>query len=223
MISIQNLQFSYPNSDFHLQISSLNVKQGEKVAIIGPSGFGKTTLLNLISGITVPDSGEIRIQENIISSLTDAERREYRITKIGFVFQEFRLLEYLNIEDNILLPYRINNVLKLNGEVRKMAREITKSLDIGDKLRKYPGKLSQGERQRVAICRALLNDPLVILADEPTGNLDPVNKARIKDILFDFVGRKDRTLITVTHDHELLKGFDRVVDFQDFQTKQAEI
>ena len=112
---------------------------------------------------------------------------------------------------------------ELNEEVRRKARDITKSLDIEDKLRKYPGKLSQGERQRVAICRALLNDPPVILADEPTGNLDPVNKGRIKDILFEFAGREDRTLITVTHDHELLKGFDRVVDFQDFQTKQAEI
>jgi putative ABC transport system ATP-binding protein len=219
MISIENLQFNYPNSDFHLQIPSLEVKRGEKVAVIGPSGFGKTTLLNLISGITVPDSGEVRVQNEAISSWTDAERRKYRITKIGFVFQEFRLLEYLNIEDNILLSYRINNVLKLNEDVRRKAREITQSLDIEDKLRKYPGKLSQGERQRVAICRALLNDPPVILADEPTGNLDPVNKGRIKDILFDFANNKETTLITVTHDHELLKGFDRVIDFQDFQTK----
>jgi len=222
MISIQNLQFTYPNSDFYLQIPSLEVNKGEKVAVIGPSGFGKTTLLNLISGITVPDSGEVRVQDESISSWSDAERRKYRITKIGFVFQEFRLLEYLNIEDNILLPYRINNVLKLNGDARRKAREITRSLDIENKLKKYPGKLSQGERQRVAICRALLNDPPVILADEPTGNLDPVNKGRIKDILFEFANRKETTLITVTHDHELLKGFDRVIDFQDFQIKQGE-
>jgi len=116
--------------------------------------------------------------------------------------------------DNILLPYRINNTLKLKDETRTAAKELAQTLKIGNKLNKYPAKLSHGERQRVAICRALLNKPSVILADEPTGNLDPTNKNHIIDILFEYVENYSSTLITVTHDHELLKGFDRVIDFQ---------
>lgn len=214
MIELHKIKFSYPNSDFHLSINNLSIDAGQKTAVIGPSGFGKTTMLNLIAGILLPEYGSIIIKEKEINNLQDAERRNFRIKEIGFVFQDFKLLEYLNVLDNILLPYRINNTLKLKEETRGVAKELAQTLKIGNKLNKYPAKLSHGERQRVAICRALLNKPSIILADEPTGNLDPTNKNHIIDILFEYVENYGSTLITVTHDHDLLKGFDRVIDFQ---------
>jgi len=116
--------------------------------------------------------------------------------------------------DNILLPYRINKSLQITNEVKETANNLAVSLSIENKLGIHPSKLSHGERQRVAICRALLNKPSIILADEPTGNLDPANKSHIMEILFDYVKKYNSTLITVTHDHDLLKGFDKVIDFQ---------
>lgn len=146
--------------------------------------------------------------------MTDTERRNFRLLNIGFIFQDFKLLDYLKVIDNILLPFRINKALKLNSKCKVRAAELAAMLSIEDKLTKFPGELSHGERQRVAICRALLNDPPILLADEPTGNLDPENKRKIMHILFEYVQNKESTLITVTHDHELLKGFDQVVDFK---------
>ncbi|MEE9574012.1 MAG: ABC transporter ATP-binding protein [Candidatus Neomarinimicrobiota bacterium] len=214
MIELSDVKYSYPNSDFHLSIDSLLIGTGEKTAVIGPSGFGKTTMLNLIAGIITPSEGKISVKNNHVNQLSDNERRDYRIKEIGFVFQDFKLLEYLNVLDNILLPFRINKSLRLTKEIRENAQVLAASINIEDKLNKHPSKLSHGERQRVAICRALLNKPSLILADEPTGNLDPANKAHIMDILFDYVNNYSSTLITVTHDHALLSGFDKVIDFQ---------
>jgi putative ABC transport system ATP-binding protein len=219
MINLEDIKYSYPNSDFHLSIDQLKIEQGNRTAVIGPSGFGKTTMLNLIAGIILPDEGKISISETEINLLPDDNRRNYRLTNIGFVFQDFKLIEYLNVLDNIILPSRINKVLELTNDLRERGIELAKSLDIDDKLQKYPSKLSQGEKQRVAICRALLNNPAVILADEPTGNLDPENKKHIMNILFEYVEKYNSTLITVTHDHELLDGFESIIDFKDFHQK----
>jgi putative ABC transport system ATP-binding protein len=216
MIEIRNIKYSYSNSDFHLNVEELVINNKRKTAVIGPSGFGKTTMLNLIAGILVPDNGRVTVNDKTVSSFTEKERRDYRISEIGFVFQDFKLLEYLTVLDNILLPYRINSIMQLDKDVKSNAINLAKEMSIDDKLSKHPSKLSHGERQRVAICRALLNNPKIILADEPTGNLDPANKKHIVDILFNYVDKYDSTLITVTHDHELLKGFDEVIDFKDF-------
>ena len=214
MVKLTNINFQYTNADFRLTIDNLKFQHGSTSAIIGPSGFGKTTLLNLISGICIPQSGSVEVNEKLVSSMTDTERRNFRLLNIGFIFQDFKLLDYLKVMDNILLPFRINKALKLNSDSKERANEIATLLGLEHKLKKFPGKLSHGERQRVAICRALLNDPPIILADEPTGNLDPENKQVIIGILFEYVQKKGSTLITVTHDHELLKGFDQVVDFK---------
>jgi putative ABC transport system ATP-binding protein len=217
MIAINNLQFSYPTGDFFLQIPEFSVEKHEKIAVIGPSGTGKTTLLNLIAGIIMPSQGTIRVNDTSVEQLNDAQRRQFRITHIGFVFQDFELLDYLNVYDNILHPYRITKALHLDSAVRERTRKLAEEMGIGDKLKRRANDLSQGEKQRAAICRSLLPQPKLILADEATGNLDPENKMRILDLLFRSVEEHDTTLLAVTHDHELLKRFDRVVDFKDFR------
>ena len=216
MISIQSLRFRYPGSSFKLSMPAFSVAQGEKLAIIGPSGSGKTTLLNLIAGIIVADSGKVQAVEVDVSQLGDAARRDFRIANIGFVFQNFQLLDYLSVLDNILHPFRISRALELNRDVRNRALELAGQMGIADKLTQHPRQLSQGEQQRAAICRALLPQPRLILADEATGNLDPDNKQLILDMLFERVDEHGATLLAVTHDHELLSRFDRVVDFHDF-------
>ena len=221
VIEIESLEFHYPHGEFHLAIPQLSVAPGEKVAVIGPSGSGKTTLLNLIAGISRPQQGTVTVADQIVSAFSDAMRRDFRITHIGFVFQDFELLDYLNVHDNILHPYRITRALKLTQQIEQRASDLANGLEIGDKLRRFTDELSQGEKQRAAICRALLPQPKLILADEATGNLDPRNKGKILDLLFENVDSHDATLLAVTHDHELLPRFDRVIDFLDFRSEAA--
>ena len=216
MISIQALQFSYRTGNFRISIPELSIESLEKVAIIGPSGSGKTTLLNLISGIYLPQQGSVNVDNAEISRLSDTQRRAERITSIGFIFQDFKLLDYLNVLDNILHPFRITSALTLSSSTYEHAQELAHQLDIHEKLKSKPKELSQGEKQRVAICRALITNPKLILADEATGNLDPKNKTLILDQLFNCVKQHNTTLIAVTHDHELLPSFDRVINFQEF-------
>lgn len=217
MIHIEDLSFQYPAGEFRLSVDDFSVNRGEKVAVIGPSGSGKTTLLNLIAGIFPPIKGTVAVDKVRVSELNDAGRRDFRITNIGFVFQDFELLDYLNVLDNILHPYRITRALDLKKEVKERAKALAEEMGIGDKLKRNANDLSQGEKQRAAICRSPLSRPKLILSDEATGNLDPENKTRILDVLFRSVEEHDATLLAVTHDHELLKRFDRVVDFREFQ------
>jgi putative ABC transport system ATP-binding protein len=221
MININSLTFTYPSGEFRLDIKELSVASGEKVAFVGPSGSGKTTLLNLVAGILPLNKGSIKVDNDEISKLNDTARRKYRITNIGFIFQDFGLLDYLDVRDNILHPYRITEALKLNPDVRQRAENLAEQMGIADKLQRHPTDLSHGERQRVAICRALLPGPKLILADEATGNLDPKNKAHILELLFQSVETHGATLLAVTHDHELLPKFDNVVNFSDFLQGEA--
>ncbi|MDD2767252.1 MAG: ABC transporter ATP-binding protein [Methylococcus sp.] len=214
MIVLEDLSFRYPGSSFGMAFPSLRIERGAKVAVIGPSGAGKTTLLKLIAGILKPDAGSVRVEDTPVSTLSEGERRNFRISRIGFIFQELELLDYLNVFDNILHPYRINRVLKLDRQVREKARELAEQTGLADKLRRMPRELSQGERQRAAVCRALLTEPGLMLADEATGNLDPANKLRVIELLIGAAERRHATLLAVTHDHELLPLFDRVIDIR---------
>jgi len=218
MIRITNLEFRYGEGDFALLIPELLVERGERVAVIGPSGSGKTTLLNLVAGITTPQRGRVVTKGVEVTALDDARRREFRIRHIGLVFQEFELLEHLSVLDNVMLPYRIHPSLQLEPPVRQRALTLAERVGVADKLGRFANRLSQGEKQRAAVCRALIAEPELLLADEPTGNLDPTNKSRVLDILFDYAEERGATLLTVTHDHDLLGRFGRVIDFREFHS-----
>jgi putative ABC transport system ATP-binding protein len=222
MLALHDVRFRYPDAGagdagFALHVPELRVAKGERVAVVGPSGSGKTTLLHLIAGILVPDAGTIRVGETDVAGLSEARRRAFRVERVGLVFQELELLEYLDVLENVLLPYRIHPALRLGDEARERARRLADQLGIGHRLERAPRALSQGERQRAAVCRALVTRPPLLLADEPTGNLDPGNKRRVLDALFAVAAEAEATLLVVTHDHELLSSFDRALDVKAFQ------
>jgi putative ABC transport system ATP-binding protein len=221
VIEIRDLKFAYPRGNFHLSIPAFDLKQGERLAVVGPSGSGKTTLLNVIAGISTPQEGTVRVDGAEISGLSDQERRAFRSSRIGFVFQDFELIDYLSARENILYPFRISSALRLTADVRARAGTLAEGAGIGDKLDRWPAELSYGEQQRVAICRALAPRPSLVLADEATGNLDPETKTVILDLLFERAGAEGATLLCVTHDHDLLPRFDRVVDFREFRQRMA--
>jgi putative ABC transport system ATP-binding protein len=195
-----------------LRVGALDIAADERVAFIGSSGCGKTTLAHLIAGIHQPTSGNVEVDGQPLETLSDRARRNFRISKIGLIFQEFALLDYLSVEENILLPYFINSSLTLNQEARERARAVAGKLGIADKLARHPEQLSGGEKQRVAICRALSANPSLIIADEPTGNLDPKNSASVTDLICEMSEQLGATLIMVTHDHSILDKFDRCID-----------
>ena len=222
MIELRDLEFRYEQSSFALQIGQLGLQDKEHVALIGPSGCGKTTLLNILAGVVLPGTGTVRVANESLTQFSDAQRRDFRIRHLGLVFQNFELLDYLTVRDNILLPLRIGRGLSVTQELCQHAEDLAARLDIADKLDRHPPQLSQGERQRVAVCRALLLQPSVILADEPTGNLDPANKFVVLDLLLDHARESGATLLTVTHDRELLDRFDRVLDFSELNSWRPE-
>ena len=216
MILLEELAFGYPGGPFRLDVPALAVGKGERAAIVGPSGSGKTTLLRLIAGIVAPDAGRVVTSDVEVSNLPEAARRRFRIQNVGLVFQEFELLEYLSVLDNVLLPYHIDLSLPGKGEARARAVELAQSVGLGQKLERRPANLSQGERQRVAVCRALVTRPPLVLADEPTGNLDPKTGARVLDELIEFAAADGATLLVVTHDHGVLDRFERIIDVADY-------
>jgi putative ABC transport system ATP-binding protein len=219
VITIRNLEFRYPDSPFRLAVPSLDIREGERVAVVGASGSGKTTLLDLIAGIRLPQAGEIAVADQSLGQLSEAGRRRFRIRRIGLVFQAFELIEYLSVRDNLLLPYRLSSALEQDDQALSRLEKLAQETGITARLHGHPAELSHGERQRAAICRALITSPPLILADEPTGNLDPENKQRVLNLLLEQVAARDTTLVVVTHDHDLLDAFDRVIDMRQFHAK----
>ena len=212
ILQIEDLKFWYTGKEFQLEISNLKINKGSKVAILGKSGSGKTTLAHLISGILKPQSGLIRFMGQNISNLSDGERRAYRIKNIGFIFQEFELIEYLSVLDNLILPYKLNKSLSLNEETINRAKAIAGRIEIENKLHKYPNQLSGGERQRLATARALITSPSLVIADEPTGNLDTQTANKVLNEIINQSSKSNSTLLMITHDPRLLESFDQVID-----------
>lgn len=180
---------------------NLTIEEGQFVSLIGHSGSGKTTLLNLIGGLERPSSGEVTVFGKNLGHLNDAKLSEYRRQSIGYIFQTFNLLPRLTVLKNVMLAAEINGTPKKEGN--KTARLMLKAVGLEDKLNYLPNKLSGGERQRVAIARALVNNPSIILADEPTGNLDEFNAEKILTLLIKLTKEANKTLVLVTHNPEL--------------------
>ncbi len=215
MIRVEDILFEYAASDYRLCIPEFVVGKGEQCVICGPSGCGKTTLLQLVAGIQTPAQGTVRIGETTISELNDCRRRQFRIRNIGFVFQNFELIEYLNVRDNVLLPYFINSSLRLTTDLKQKSQRLAESLGLSECWRRSVSQLSQGERQRVAIARSLVAEPSLLLADEPTGNLDPRSRHEAIELLRSTARSQHATLIVVSHDESVLAGFDRVIRFPE--------
>lgn len=222
MVELKDIEFTYPGGLFQLRIPQMQVASGERLAVVGPSGIGKTTLLNLVAGLLRAQAGTIHVAGTELSTLSDDALRRYRAGTIGFVFQDFALLDYLSTWENILYPFRITSALTLNDAARSHAKALAEACGLSDKLNRHPSALSQGEQQRVAICRALVTRPKLVLSDEATGNLDPENKTLILDLLFQQARAADASVLAVTHDHALLPRFDRVLDFTAFRTGAAQ-
>lgn len=212
-IALEDVTFRYPGpGGFGMHISGFHVGSGRSVAIVGPSGSGKTTLLGLLAGILKPSKGLIRVGRADLSGLDDGQLRRFRIQQVGQVFQTFELLPYLNIVENVMLPHFIHPVGERRQEARERALEVLDEVGLSHKTTARPDRLSQGERQRVAVCRAMINSPALLLADEPTGNLDHHNKQVVVDLLLEQAARYGSTVVMVTHEQALLKPFSEVVE-----------
>jgi putative ABC transport system ATP-binding protein len=191
----------------------LSVERGEFVAVIGPSGSGKSTLFNILGGLTPPTSGEVWIDGVDLRGMKESQRTEMRQRKIGFVFQKYNLLPTLNAHDNIYLPQAIAGIKTEPAGFES----VLKMLGIMNRLDHKPRALSGGEHQRVAIARALVNQPAILLADEPTGNLDTANSNAVLDLLRDLNKRTDQTILMITHNPEAAAFADRIVSMRDGQ------
>ena len=188
------------------------IPKGEFVAIMGPSGSGKSTLLGLLAGLDAPTSGSILLDGEEISGLGEDRMAQVRGRKIGFVFQSYNLIPTLTAEENVLLPYELSGG---NGGGRGRARELLNTVGLLERADHYPVQLSGGEQQRVALARAFIVKPPILLADEPTGNLDTENGRRILELLIDMNRREGTTLVLVTHDRELASYASRTITLRD--------
>ena len=200
------------NEVLALNKANIEVKQGEFVAILGTSGSGKSTFLNLVGGLDTPTKGEIFIKGKDISKLKKEEQTIFRRRYIGFVFQNYSLMPVLNVYDNVVLPISFDKGQGINHEYIK---SLLTELGLWDKRKKYPYELSGGQQQRVAIARALANKPAIILADEPTGNLDSKTTSEVIGVLKSSSHNYNQTIIMVTHNEVLAQACDRILRIED--------
>lgn len=197
---------------FRLALRRLEMPVGVHTAVLGPSGCGKTSLLHALTGITRPLSGQIRFFGERLDTQHETARRRLRLTRIGMVFQSFALVEHLSALENILLPCRLGTELRATRELRARAHDLARSAGVEHTLRRRPHRLSHGERQRIAVCRALIASPELIACDEPTASLDGERASGVMDLIFREAESGGATILCVTHDRALLGRFGRVID-----------
>ena len=212
-VAVRDLSFRYAAGGYQLHVPRFEVGERERVALIGPSGAGKTTLLYLLAGILQAQRGSVTVLGEQLAEMTEAGRRQFRLSRVGMIFQEFELLDHLTVGENIMLPHLVGAEQGRTEQIAARMQRLSARAGLERYLGRRPRALSQGERQRVAICRALITEPSLMLADEPTGNLDPVTTRTILDAVFDEVEEHRASLIWITHDHSILDRFDRTVDF----------
>lgn len=193
---------------------NINVAEGEFVSVMGPSGCGKSTLLNILGLLDRPTSGLVEIMGRDVEKLSEAGQADFRNANIGLVFQSFHLIPSLNVAENVALPLIYRNGISL-AERKKLVAEVLERLGLSHRMRHLPGQLSGGQCQRVAIARAIVGDPKIILADEPTGNLDSKMGAEVMDLLHQLNREDGRTIVMVTHNEEQARTTDRIIRFFD--------
>ena len=223
IIKIESLNFYWSKkSNFKIFVPSLEIKKGEKVLLLGESGSGKTTLLSLICGFLNPLSGSISINGNTINKLSSKTKDEYRADNIGIIFQQFNLLPYANVVDNVLLPLYFSQARSKNiVNKRAAALELFKQLRLPDDIAKYrASNLSVGQQQRVAVARALIGNPSLIIADEPTSSLDTNAQQLFLDLMFKQISENNSTLLMVSHDKSLSNRFDRQININEILIRE---
>lgn len=214
MIELNKVSKKFTEGEFvHsvLKDLDLSIEKGEIVILYGKSGSGKSTLLNIISGIDLPDSGSVNICGEDITKLSEKERTLIRRKKLGFIFQSFNLIPTLSVTENLLLPLELNGVKNHSAVISSMLEEV----GLRNRGSTYPDKLSGGEQQRIAIARALIHEPEIILADEPTGNLDYDTGLKIVELLDKVVKKTGKTMVMVTHSKDVIGLADRVLSLRD--------
>ena len=221
-ISIENLSKSFPEGNRTRQVLTgchLSIPRGEFTAVVGKSGSGKSTLLNMISGIDRPDRGRITINGQTLTAMNPEERTLFRRRQIGFIFQFFNLIPTLTVVENVSMPLELARVNL--SKARHKAQDLLKEVGLGDRLNTFPDRLSGGEQQRVAIARALVHNPLLVLADEPTGNLDEATGKQVLELINRLTREAGKNLIMVSHSRDNVTAADRILTLRDgcFGTK----
>lgn len=214
MVELKSVSKNYfEGNTKHIVLNNfeLYIPEGEIIILFGKSGSGKSTLLNIISGIDVPDSGSVTIDKTDITKLSEKERTLIRRKKIGFIFQFFNLIPTLTVKENLQLPLELNNADDQENKINTILTEV----GLLDRADTYPDKLSGGEQQRISIARALIHNPDIILADEPTGNLDYETSLQIIDLLDRVVKKKGKTMIMVTHSKDVIGLADRIISLKE--------
>lgn len=220
MLELKNVSKNYfEGNTKHSVLSNfeLSISKGEIIILLGKSGSGKSTLLNIISGIDVPDSGSVLIDGTDITKLSEKERTLVRRNKVGFIFQFFNLIPTLTVKENLLLPLELTGSNNTEERIKSILAEV----GLANRANTYPDKLSGGEQQRIAIARALIHNPDIILADEPTGNLDYETGLQIVDLLDRVVKKKGKTMIMVTHSKDVIGLADKIYSLKEGRLKEV--
>ena len=210
-VQISDLAYETDNRQFTLSINHFEMPENSTLAVTGRSGSGKTTLLSLISGQVQPVSGNLHVLERELNTFKASQIRLFRLENIGIVFQDFRLIDYLTVRENIGVARNLGRIADADHWTDRI-KQLAEQFGIAELLNRYPHQISQGEKQRTAIARAMFTKPSLVLADEPTGNLDPQNAEIVLNLLIEANRENQSSLLVVTHDHTLLDRFDRHLD-----------